>query len=205
MYVDRSSAEKLIVDSSKDLMAKVEGRFEELAAFLEDSDWALVIKLHAVLEAVVTEVVVAHSAAELKAVVTRLPLSDSQIGKAKMGVDLGVIEPKMHSFIRRLSELRNEFVHNPDMLGVELKAYVDDMNQNQRKRWKTVMVWSEHDPEKRQSLEAAMLSNPRTTLFISALSLILSLDLGAHQPRVEKQLKALEAETTRQLLAELKT
>ncbi|HCF0004491.1 TPA: hypothetical protein NH571_001271 [Pseudomonas aeruginosa] len=200
MYVYKDEATALLRESADSMVATIERHRDKLFDLVNETDWALVIKLHATLEATVTQLVVAYTADELKPVVERLPLSDAQVGKAKMGVDLGVIEPSMYIFIRRFSELRNDLVHDTANMDLDLKAYVDSLDQNQRKRWKKALVWTEGDEGKRAELESAMLTNPRTTLYIMAFTLILILATTAEEPKAKRQIQELAEKTTRQLL-----
>ena len=89
MYVYKDEATALLRESADSMVATIERHRDKLFDLVNETDWALVIKLHATLEATVTQLVVAYTADELKPVVERLPLSDAQVGKAKMGVDLG--------------------------------------------------------------------------------------------------------------------
>ena len=76
MYVYKDEATALLRESADSMVATIERHRDKLFDLVNETDWALVIKLHATLEATVTQLVVAYTADELKPVVERLPLSD---------------------------------------------------------------------------------------------------------------------------------
>ncbi len=97
-----------------------------------DSDWALVIKLNAYLEATLNFLIVRHFGdARLESVIPNLDLSDPKRGKIAFVKALDLL-PKAHrSFIHKLAELRNKVVHNVKNVDLDLKAYLDQLDSKQ--------------------------------------------------------------------------
>ena len=81
-------------------------------ALLQENDWSFVIKLHALLETAVSQLLVhALGGEELVDVFSALEMSNTKTGKLAFVKTLGLL-PKAHlEFIRALSELRNQLVH----------------------------------------------------------------------------------------------
>ena len=79
----------------------------------EGDDWSFIIKIHAVLEAVFTEYLTKKlNKEELSDVISNLEMSNSKNGKLAFAKALGMTFSDSETFVRRLSELRNELVHN---------------------------------------------------------------------------------------------
>ena len=93
-------------------------------ALLQETDWSFVIKLHALLETAVSQLLVhtlGHN--ELADVFARLEMSNTQTGKLAFVNALHVL-PKAHvEFIRALSELRNQLVHRVKNVNFNLTEY----------------------------------------------------------------------------------
>src|SRR5690242_8323284 len=76
---------------------------------IDEDDWSFVIKVHALIEAAVTHLlVIASGKNELENIYTFLELSDSRTGKLAFVRELGLLENKYRRFIKTLSELRNK-------------------------------------------------------------------------------------------------
>ena len=91
---------------------------------LRESDWSFVIKLHALLETAVSQLLIYSLARkELADVFASLEMSHSKTGKLAFVKALGLL-PKAHlDFIRALSELRNQLVHRVKNVGFEIIGY----------------------------------------------------------------------------------
>ena len=88
------------------------------------SDWSFVIKLHALLETAVSQLLV-HSLArkELADVFASLEMSHTKTGKLAFVKALDLL-PKAHlDFIRALSELRNQLAHRVENVSFTLTEY----------------------------------------------------------------------------------
>ena len=84
------------------------GFFERL---YNEDDWSFVIKLHALIEAAATKVLVeCLNKPELRDYVARAPLSGAENGKLPMMKALGIGDSQFRGFIRKLSELRNQLL-----------------------------------------------------------------------------------------------
>ncbi len=104
-----------------------------LLALLEDNDWALIIKAHALIEAAVTSMLAKALDVRLRDVFERLELSREDCGKLEFARALELLDKRERSFIRLLSQLRNKLAHNPEYLGFSLNTYViSSLDKQQR-------------------------------------------------------------------------
>jgi hypothetical protein len=93
--------------------------FERL---LREDDWSFVIKLHALIEAATTNVLVeVLNTPELRDHFARVPLSDVEYGKLSLLKALDIGTSRERGFIRKLSEIRNQLVHNVQHTSFTLK------------------------------------------------------------------------------------
>jgi hypothetical protein len=93
-------------------------------ALLRESDWSFVIKLHALLESAVSQLLVnALARKELADVFASLEMSNTKTGKFAFVKALDLL-PKAHlDFIRELSELRNQLAHRVTNVSFNITEY----------------------------------------------------------------------------------
>jgi hypothetical protein len=83
------------------------------AALYDEDDWSFVIKLHALMEAACTHLLMFHfNEPALVDVLSRLELSGKTVGKTVFLGKLGLLGKEYRRFISALSELRNDLVHD---------------------------------------------------------------------------------------------
>lgn len=95
------------------------------AELLGEDDWSFIIKLHALMEAAVTGLIVAAlGQKELHNLISRLELSNKTTGKMAFVKALSLLEDDYRRFISTLSQIRNHFVHDVSNVGMSLKEYI---------------------------------------------------------------------------------
>ena len=116
------------------------GFFESLA---QEDDWSFVIKLHALMEAAVTHLLVETLAEpSLQDIFSRLDMSNTQTGKLAFADKLGLLGKDVPRFIRTLSELRNEFVHDVSNVDVDLVTFIQELPVGRQKGLRKAFGWS---------------------------------------------------------------
>ena len=122
-----------------DLVPLLEARLGLAPGFFErldtedDSDWAFVIKLHALVEAAISHLLTTElKRTELEGLFARLDISNKATGKAAFVEALGLLDKPARRFMSSLSELRNKLVHDVKNVDFDLEAYVADMNAEQQ-------------------------------------------------------------------------
>lgn len=105
---------------------------------IKEDDWSLIIKLHSLIEAAVTHLIVKEIARpELEDVVANLALSDYRTGKMVFLRDLGLLNP-YHKYVQQLSKIRNDFVHNISNVRLSLKEYLDNKPDQGKEFYKVI-------------------------------------------------------------------
>lgn len=80
---------------------------------INDDDWSLVIKSHALLESACADMLCHYFGKyELADIFAQLDMSNKKYGKAAFISSLNLLSKPERRFISELSELRNELVHN---------------------------------------------------------------------------------------------
>ena len=95
---------------------------------LEEDDWSFIIKLHALIEAACTDLLLHHfDEPSLKNIISRLELSDKAFGKLAFIKELELLGDTSRRYISSLSEWRNNFVHNVQNCSASLEKIVAAM------------------------------------------------------------------------------
>ncbi len=174
-----SKLDLIILQPAAELEAEVGLPAGFLNSLLEEDDWSFIVKAHALIEAAMTHALVqctGLSAAEN--FFARLDLSGGQIGKAKLASDLGLVTPWECKFIRKLSEIRNDFVHDVKNAGVSLNSYFGSHSpdKNQGKSWAESLSWVDFDREgwtlPKHEAQNAIVNNPKKAIWMSTVFLV---------------------------------
>ena len=79
----------------------------------DEDDWSLIIKTHALLESTATYAITARlGEPAISEIVANMEMSSLRCGKLGILCNADLLPPPMIKFIQKLSELRNELVHN---------------------------------------------------------------------------------------------
>lgn len=160
---------------------------------LKEDDWSFVIKLHAFVEAVVTHLIIKKiSLNQLEEIISNLELSNSKSGRLAFLKALNLI-PRWQSFIKRLSEIRNDFVHDVKKVNLTLESYFKQCSKEKIKNDKKLFGDSKVKYMNR-SLEKIFNASPKTAIFITFIGFLMNvcLDNLNAQSYNEKLKKALE-------------
>lgn len=99
-----------------------------------EDDWSFVIKLSSLFEAVCTQLLVkALDKSSIDDVLSNLEIGNLKYGKLTFLRSLGVIDDADEQFIRRLSEIRNSFVHDISSLSSTIKIYLQKIKPDKKK------------------------------------------------------------------------
>ena len=109
---------------------------------LDENDWSFVIKLHSLIEAAATRLlVVALGKPELEEIISRIELSGKTTGKLAFFKSLDLLDSESRGFIQTLSEVRNKFVHDVSNVSITLEEYVESLDDSGKKGFNTVFKW----------------------------------------------------------------
>lgn len=202
MYLYRDEAERLTQEMREGLNKALRETADQLLEFLHDNDWAMIIKLHAAIEAIVTQVILSHTNQEvLRSVIERLPLSDEQIGKGRIAFKLGLITKSQFTFICKFSSLRNSLVHRVENINFDLKKYFAELDKGQRSSWRAAIAWQEGGT-KQEALAEMLDANPKTAMFLSVFTMITLLTVADQEYKVSQKVDRLSERTMKELLGE---
>jgi hypothetical protein len=114
-----------------------------LVGLYREDDWSFVIKTHAVIEAQVSASLTrALSDDRLSAIFERLELSDTDTGKLAFAKALGLLTDPQRVFVRKLSELRNQLVHNIRNVQFDFHHHVQhELDRNQRQSFVAAVTY----------------------------------------------------------------
>lgn len=180
-------------DSAKKLLASTGLPENFLDNLLEESDWSFIIKLHALFEAVLASLIAKKlEAPALQDAITNLEFNNSKAGKVTFAQALELLDAKEASFLRGLSELRNRLVHNVRNVQFDLRAYLKNMDANQRKTFKNqfgraVISLSDGEAEYNRFLQ----ENPSRIIYFAAYSCLLVLEFNVSNQRRNMLIDAL--------------
>jgi len=96
-----------------------------------DNDWTLVIKLHAMIEAGLNHLILEKLGdPRLDEIVSRMDTGDRELGKLAFIKTLDLLSSECRSFIKVLSSLRNNLVHDVQQLGFTFKKWVSSLDKS---------------------------------------------------------------------------
>lgn len=109
---------------------------EFFTSLKEDSDWTFIIKIHALLETGLNNMLVAHfKTPALQKVFSRLDTSNSQQGKIAFIKAADLLNENARQFIKELSEIRNLLLHHVKNFGFSITDHAARMDGRQRTNW----------------------------------------------------------------------
>lgn len=160
-----------------------------LDALQREDDWSMVIKAHALLEAVVAHLVIdALGKPELAGAIGRLPVT-GRSSKRSFAKALGILTPEQDMFLEALSALRNDLVHDPRNANQSLQEYVAQLEGKKRRTLGTRLVKAlSHgtDPSEKmvfdgQTVEIrdALLRGARFAILMAVMLVISNLGIDA--------------------------
>jgi hypothetical protein len=202
MPIHKTHAEEFYRNMQSELRSGIFGALEFLGNLRDKDDWSFVIKGQALVEAAVTEAVLAKvGTSELKATIERLPLADEQIGKLAIAKDLGLMPAEQRRFTRRLAELRNRLAHRVEYVNFSLAGHVASLEATELSEWKKSITWFAQDRESQEAWADAAVSKPRIALYMSICMVVWMLKIAA--AKIPKWLDAAELRTAEELFASL--
>ena len=148
-----------------------------LDQLMNESDWSLVIKLHAVFEAVLGSLIVRSIGANaVEEQVAHLDFNNTKCGKVAFARSLGLLETPSVKFLRGLSEYRNRLVHDIRNVSFNLKASVAEMSALNLKKFRSEFGWAILQLDHGEKLYAeALAKQPTTILYVAAYSCLLEM------------------------------
>jgi hypothetical protein len=204
MYIYKDDAKKLMASLHSEMLGELESKFEFLQAVLDEDDWSFTIKLHALIEAVSTQLIINNINDErLRAMVERLPLSGDEISKLRIAKDLSLYSKGQRAFIRRLSGIRNDIVHNVAKLDFTFSQYVAELDSSAKRAWQDALCWFHEEKDVSEYWRKASLEQPKLAVWMSAFMLVALALVDANQVRANRKIQGVSEATSSKILKDL--
>ena len=152
------------------------------------SDWLLIIKLHAMIEAALNSSLLKQFCApELEKVISKLDTSNSSTGKVAFATALKILTKQSAAFLQKLSELRNKCVHDIRNFSFNLTEYLAQLPVEDRNNFVTVVskeLKDEPDDSGKVITAKEFASDdPRRGLLLASMNIMMQ--IHAHHIRCE--------------------
>ncbi|NJO66543.1 MAG: hypothetical protein HC832_03220 [Leptolyngbyaceae cyanobacterium RM1_405_57] len=100
------------------------------------------------IEASFTHLLVQHfNQPSLEKIFSLLALSDLRTGKLAFAKSLELVDTDIECFVRKMSEMRNAFVHNVTNVNIHIKDFLAGFDKNKRKEYKTGFLFGYKDKQ----------------------------------------------------------
>lgn len=200
MYIYKLDAEKLLRKTVCGLVGEFLEKGDFLHGLLKQDDWSFVIKAHALLEAAITQMVIANVGNEqLASFIERLPLG-GQFGKIKLCEQLRLLPDAHRKFARWFSEFRNPLVHRLDKVTFTFAKHLKGFNTDEARCWTESVVWfSEDDPKTQNAWRLIAGKAPKHALFMGLHLIIGECIIRSHESKAKKAIHDTSERTMKSL------
>jgi hypothetical protein len=200
MYMKKSDAEHLKSEFTG-LLDSIRAKNHLIADHSEGDDWSFVIKTQTLIESAITNAVLSKNGENgLRKTFKSMPLVGDGASKLNFSKELGITTSAQRRFITTMASLRNQLAHNPDYGEFTFDAYINGLNQNQRKEWQQAIPWFSEYPDSKDVWAQNSLKAPKSVIYTSAFMLIALLELSSTELAVLRRIEELSIATTTELL-----
>lgn len=191
-----------IVAAATDLIAEVGLPPEFRAGLNEGDDWTFVIKLHALVEAGVTHALTVHADREgAKELFANLELNNPRTGKVAFASVFLRLESEDRRFLRALSELRNQLVHDVRNVSFTFEKHFAGLNLDQKRNFAKAFAYVDLEGAEESAVLDTMIArrqgNWRPTVLKSAMFFLAILQLQVDTTRAAKEAAGYRDEIAR--------
>lgn len=204
MPINRDYATKIIAGIPSELQTRFFASLDVMGRLHDDNDWSFVIKVQAIVEAAVTEAVIAKvGEPAILSIVERLPLADEEIGKLTLAKELNILPKEQRRFVRKMAELRNRLAHRVQDIEFDFSKYVESLNSSQLRDWKESVAWFAIERDNHEFWLQRAQEKPRLTVYLSIVLLLGMLDIAQVEAETPRKINAAALRTVSELLASL--
>jgi len=202
MYLTKEQVAEILNDTKNSIAEGLRDKMGFMLSILKADDWSMIIKAHALIETIITELIIAQTEEEkLKSLIERLPLSDEQIGKLKITKDYNLLTSEQRTFVKRFSELRNMIVHKFENINFNLEEHINSLDKNQKKSWLKTITWYT-DKDTKEKWEKISIEHPSIGLWFSTMMFISLTTIKIKELENSTEIDKLAYETTKALLTD---
>lgn len=99
-----------------------------LANLPNDDDWTFILKIHAMVEAGLNQMILNHfGEPRISRLITKLPIGNTGTGKLSFAKALDLIPLENREFVAVLSDIRNHCIHDIRNFRFDIKSYVQSL------------------------------------------------------------------------------
>lgn len=189
------------------------------ASLAKEDDWSFIIKLHSLVEAAATRLIVESlGRPQLAELVSRLELSGQTTGKIALIKVLELASDEDRRFIIKLSELRNLLVHEVSNVGLTLSQVYASLEEHEVKGFRKAFRWGHrkaediqikvgedmYDPNailKMIALVSMDVEEEKMSIWLSSLLLLRRLHFATRQACIRNEISVLNSEISNLLFA----
>ena len=136
-----------------------------------ENDWSFVIKLHALMEAAVSNMLTeTFKRQELSDLFARMDLSNKTTGKAAFVKSLNLLEEPERRFMSSLSILRNSLVHDVRNVSFDFGEHVSMMNEQKQQQF--VKDFNIISTEVTNDVRKLFLADPRQAIWYAGMAFL---------------------------------
>lgn len=204
MPIKQEYAREILTGIETEFRAKIFGSLGFLDRLDNDDDWSFVIKVQALVEAAVTEAIVAKlGKVAVKNTVERLPLADEQIGKLALAKELNILTKEQRRFVRKMAELRNRLAHRVQDIDFTFKAYLESLSDAQAREWRESVVWFAAGKKHPQSWLDVAQKKPRFALYFAVFMLLAMLQIARMEAETPRKIEVAALRTAEEMFASI--
>ncbi|WP_303909445.1 hypothetical protein [Thiohalomonas denitrificans] len=191
-----------MVDTVEESVAALEEDLGLPKAFLDslknEDDWSFIIKLHALVEAAVSHLLVHKFGDErLLSIFSRVELSNKATGKIAFISAMELVNKHERRFIRSLSELRNKLVHNIGNVQFDLATYADNLEKDAKDNFAKSFWYGYGEQDDGVDRKQLVLAKPKEAIWVSALLFLAIIYELKEAERLRSKANAMAVEVAR--------
>jgi len=183
------------VKPAEQLLASIGLSPDFVLGLTREGDWSLIIKLHAMFEAVIGGLIVKQlKTPNIDDVVAYLDFNNVKSGKVSFARALGLVGKREVAFLRGFSELRNALVHDIRNVEFNLTTHVHSLDSSGLKKFKSEIGAPLCVIEGGERIYAELLKeNPRQIVFLAAYSCLMTLQFNVSAKSRNAMIEAILA------------
>ena len=185
MYITKEQSEQLIKEFFEGLKTNYSEKLDFILNLIENDDWSFVIKSHALIESLVTELIITQISEEtLKPIIERIPLHGDIVSKIEILKKYELLTLDQIKFIVKLSEIRNSIVHKYENINFSFENYISSLDKNNKTNWRNLLNIESIEKAK---MEKLFSQQPRIAVWFKLMNLVNTSLSKIHEMKIEQK------------------
>jgi hypothetical protein len=201
MYLRKNDANKLIRDQIEELITSLSKKNEFLGSLLGGDDWSFVIKVQTLIEAAVTQSILAQIGDErIKSTIELMPLIGDGVSKLALAKELSIMTSEQRRFVKQMATLRNKLAHRIENTNFSFDRHIQSLSAASIKDWKVSITWYSTSPDAREFWLGMSQTQPRSAIYLAAYLLVAILTIDGTMKDTTRKIDEIAAITTQSLI-----